>query len=119
MLENLKFELINQFKAKINQKKRRVQIRTEFVTGDQVVGIYDRIDPPPTDTCATDVLVITEETGVETGLWLSDYIRNAMQRQEAKPGHLISVKCVGEYITDAGKTRPTLEIYFDDPDNYQ
>jgi hypothetical protein len=112
-------KLINSFKSRLSQKKGRVQIRTEFAPGDQVVGIFDRIEPPPTATCATDVLVIVDENGIETGIWFSEYIKNAMQRQGAKSGHLISVKCVREFTTEAGNVRPTLEVDFDDPANYQ
>lgn len=114
---NLK--LINNFKSQLSQRKRRVPIRTEFAPGDQVVGIFDRIDPPPTAACATDVLVIVDENGIETGVWFSDFLRNEMLRQGGKPGDLISLECIGTFTTNAGKVRPSYEVFFSDPADYE
>ena len=61
MLSNTKSQLIGRFKKKLAQKKRRVKIRTEFSPGDQVVGIFERIERQPTPACTTDLLVISDE----------------------------------------------------------
>lgn len=116
---NTKKQMIDSFKAKLSQKKRRVKIRTEFSPGDQVVGIFERIEPQPTPACTTDLLVISDENDQEIGVWLSDYVRTAMERQAAQPGHLVSILCFDEYVSESGKTYPSFKVDFDDPANHQ